>query len=75
MIWDKLKTTYSQKSNANNRRRDFEFEIGDWVYLKISPMKGVMRFCKKEKLSPRYVGPYKVLQWVGKVAHELRLPS
>ena len=52
-----------------------EFEEGDKVCLKIFPMKGVVRFCKKEKLSPRYVGPYEILQWVGKVAYELRLPS
>lgn len=45
------------------------------VYLKISPMKGIMRFGKKVKLSSRYVGPYEVLQWVEKVAYELKLPS
>ena len=71
-----LKTTYSrQKSYADNRRRDLQFEIGDHVYLKISPMKGVMRFVKKVKLSPRYVGPYEVLQRVGKVSYELQLPN
>ena len=51
------------------------FEIGDLIYLKISPMKGVKRFDKKEKLSPRYVGPFKVLRHFGKVAYELELPS
>ncbi|WMV29152.1 hypothetical protein MTR67_022537 [Solanum verrucosum] len=56
-------------------RRDPEFEIGDLVYLKISPMKGVMRFGKKGKLSSRYVGPYQVLKRVGKVAYELDLPN
>ena len=45
------------------------------MYFKISPMKGVMRFGKKGKLSPCYVGPYEILQQVGKVAYELRLPS
>ena len=45
------------------------------MYLKISPMKGVVRFRKKGKLSPRYVGPYEILQRVGKVAYELKLPS
>ena len=45
------------------------------MYLKISPMKGVVRFGKKGKLSPRYVGPYEILQRVGKVAYELKLPS
>ena len=52
-----------------------EFEEGDKVYLKISPMKGVVRFGKKRKLSPRNVGPYEILQRVDKVAYELKLPS
>ena len=64
-----------QKSYADNRRRNLEFEEGDMVYLKISPMKGVFRFGNKGKLSPRYVGPYEILQRVGKVAYELKLPS
>ena len=56
ILRDRLKTTYSrQKSYVDNRRRDLEFYIGDWVYLKISPMKGVMVFGKEGKLSPRYV--------------------
>ncbi|WMV33225.1 hypothetical protein MTR67_026610 [Solanum verrucosum] len=62
-----------QKSYAEVRRRDLEFEIGDWVYWKISPMKGVMMFSKRGKLSPRYVGPYQILQHIGKVAYELDL--
>ena len=62
LIRDRLRIAYSrQKSCANNRRRDLEFEVDNWLYLKISPMKGVMRFGKKGKLSPRYVGPYEVL--------------
>ena len=48
--------------------------VGDLVYLNISPMKGVMCFCKKGKLSPRNVGPYKVLKCIGKVAYDLKLP-
>ena len=52
-----------------------EFEEVNKVYLKNSPMKGVVRFGKKGKLSPRYVGPYEILQRVGKVAYELKLPS
>ena len=46
-----------------------EFEEGNKVNLKISPMKRMVRFCKKGKLSPRYVGPYKIFQRVGKVAY------
>ena len=45
------------------------------MYLKIFPMKGMVRFGKKGKLSPLYVGPYEILQRVGKVAYELMLPS
>ena len=72
MISDRLKTKYSrQKSYADNRRRDLEFEMGDMVYLKISLVKGVMRFDKKGKLSTRHVGPYEISQRVGKVAYEL----
>ena len=56
-------------------RKDLEFEIGDYVYLKISPIKGVKRFSKKGKLSPRYVGPFKILSHFYKVAYELKLPS
>ena len=52
-----------------------EFEEGDKVYLKISPMNGVVRFGQKGKLSPRYVGSYEILQRVGKVSYELKLPS
>ncbi|TMX05644.1 hypothetical protein EJD97_012909 [Solanum chilense] len=62
-----LKTTYNrQKSYVDHRRRDLEFEDGDKVYIKISPMKGVARFGKKGKLSPCYLGPYEILQRVGK---------
>ena len=62
-------------SYAENRKRPLEFDVGDQVYLKISPMKGVMRFGRKGKLSLRYVGPYEILQRVGEVACELALPA
>ena len=55
--------------------RNLEFEDGDKVYLKISPMKGVVRFGKRGKLSTLYVGPYEILQRVGKATYELNLPS
>ena len=71
-----MQTAYSrQKSYAGHRRRDLEFEKGDKVYLKISPMKGVVRFFKKRKFSPHYVGPYEILQRVCKVAYNLKLPT
>ena len=76
VIMDRIKTTYSQqRSYANNIRRELKFEVGDMVYLKISPMKGVMRFGKKGMLNPWYVGPCEILQRVGKVSYELKLPS
>ena len=63
-----------QKSYADRKRRDVEFNIGDKVFLKIAPMKGAMRFGKKGKLSPRFIGPFEVLEKVGKVAYRLALP-
>ena len=64
-----------QKSYADYRRRNFQFDEGDKVYLKNFPMKGVVRFVKKGKLSPPYVDPYDIFQRVTKVVYELRLPS
>jgi len=69
LIRERLRTAQNrQKSYADVRRRDLEFDVLDWVYLKISPMKGVMRFCKKRKISPHFVSPYQILRHVGKVA-------
>ena len=48
--------------------------MGDYVYLKVSPMKGVQRFGVKRKLALRYVGPYKIIEWKGNVAYKLQLP-
>lgn len=75
-IQDKMRAAQSrQKAYANHRWRDLELSVGDMVFMKISPMKGVLRFRKKGKLSPRYIGPYKVLERVGKVAHWLAMPT
>ena len=63
-----------QRKYADQNRRDMEFTTGDLVLLKVSPWKGVMRFGKKGKLSPRFIGPFKILKRVGKVAYELALP-
>ena len=62
------------KSYADNRHRDLQFEIGDRVFLKIYPWKGVLRFGKRGKLSPRYIGPYEIVSRVGPVAYKLKLP-
>jgi hypothetical protein len=62
-----------QKNYADNRRRPLEFEVGDHVFLKVSPMGGVMRFGKKGKLNPRFVESFKITQRVGKLAYMIAL--
>ncbi|XP_076909960.1 uncharacterized protein LOC143567414 [Bidens hawaiensis] len=64
-----------QKSYADKQRKPLEFNVGDRVLLKVSPWKGVVRFGKKGKLSPRFVGPFEILDRVGHVAYKLKLPS
>ena len=63
-----------QTSYADPKHKDVEFQVGDCVFLKVSPTKGVMRFGKKEKLAPRYIGPFEILERVGMVAYRLALP-
>ncbi|GJU38645.1 putative reverse transcriptase domain-containing protein [Tanacetum coccineum] len=76
LIKEKLKAARDcQKSYADNRCKPLEFEVGDRVLLKVSPWKGVIRFGKKGKLTPRYVGPFEILKRIGPVAHRLRLPE
>ncbi|KAL5564595.1 hypothetical protein UlMin_027759 [Ulmus minor] len=70
-----MKTAQShQKSYADRRRRPLEFQVGDSIFLKVAPMKGVMRFGKKGKLSPRYIRPFEILERIGKVTYRLALP-
>ena len=76
LIRDRFKTAQShQKSYADVRRKELEFQVDVWVFLKVLPMKVVMRFGKKGNLSPRYVSPYKILKSVGKVKYELEVPA
>ncbi|KAL4028513.1 hypothetical protein IC575_011710 [Cucumis melo] len=63
-----------QKSYADVRRKDLEFEVGDKVFLKVAPMRGVLRFERRGKLSPRFVGPFEILERIGPVAYRLALP-
>ena len=75
VVRDNLKIARDrQRSYADNRRKDLKFKIGDRVFLKISPWKGVLRFGKRGKLSPRYIGPYEIVSKVGPVAYKLKLP-
>ena len=63
-----------QKSYANVRRRPLEFEVGDHVFLKVMPTRGVVRFGKRGKLSPRFIGPFEILERIDTVAYRLVLP-
>ncbi|KAD4981929.1 hypothetical protein E3N88_18600 [Mikania micrantha] len=64
-----------QKSYADKRRKPLEFQVGDKVLLKVSPWKGVIRFGKRGKLNPRYIGPFEILKRIGPVAYQLNLPA
>ncbi|XP_057803335.1 uncharacterized protein LOC131018637 [Salvia miltiorrhiza] len=63
-----------QKSYADTRRTELHFEIGDKVFLKVSPSKGINRFGVKGKLKPRFIGPYEILEKIGPVAYRLASP-
>ena len=63
-----------QKSYADKRRRPLEFQVGDKVFLKVSPTKGIKRFGVRGKLSPRYIGPYEIIDKLNPVAYRLDLP-
>ncbi|KAI3773631.1 hypothetical protein L1987_48161 [Smallanthus sonchifolius] len=75
-IQERLKASRDrQKSYAVNRRKLLEFQVSDRVLLKVSPLKGVVRFGKKGKLAPRFVGPFEILERIGPVAYRLKLPT
>nr|GEX21705.1 putative reverse transcriptase domain-containing protein [Tanacetum cinerariifolium]GEX32418.1 putative reverse transcriptase domain-containing protein [Tanacetum cinerariifolium] len=75
-IKDRLKATRDHhKSYADKRMKPLEFSVGDYVLLKVSPWKGVVRFGKKGKLSPRFVGPFEIVEKVGHVAYQLDFPK
>jgi hypothetical protein len=74
-IQDNLKAAKSrQETYANKRHRPLELKVGNHVYLRVSPMKGVKRFGVKGKLAPRYIGPFPILKKCGTVAYKLDLP-
>ncbi|GJX95373.1 putative reverse transcriptase domain-containing protein [Tanacetum coccineum] len=75
-IKDRLKAVSDrQKSYADKRRKPLEFSVGDYVLLKVSPWKGVVRFGKKRKLAPRFARPFEIIKKVGPVAYRLDLPE
>ena len=72
MIKERIKVVADrQKSYADLKRKDIQYEISEKVFFKVSPWKKVMRFGKKGKLSPRFIGPYEVIKKVGPVAYRL----
>jgi hypothetical protein len=75
MVRENLRVTQSrQKSYADHRRRELSFEVGDFVYLKVSPMRGLHHFKVRGKLTPRFIGLFKILKKRGEVAYQFELP-
>jgi hypothetical protein len=76
MVRENMKTTQSrQRSYGDTRRTELGFEVGDYVYLKVSLIIGIKRFRVKGKLAPRYIGPYQIQARRGDVAYQLSLPE
>jgi hypothetical protein len=74
MVRENLRVTQSrQKSYVDHRRRELSFEVGDFVYLKVSPMRGLHHFNVWGKLAPRFIGPFKILEKRGEVVYQLEL--
>jgi hypothetical protein len=72
LIRNHLKAAQSrQKSYADSRRRPLAFQVGDFVYLRVTPLKGMQRFHEKGKLAPHYIGPYKILERRGELSYKL----
>jgi hypothetical protein len=74
MIRENLRVAQSRQKSYADKRRDLSFKVGDFVYLKVSPMRGTHRFKVKGKLAPKYVGPFKIVDRKGEVAYQLELP-
>jgi hypothetical protein len=75
MVRENLRVAQSrQKSYADHRRRELSFEVGDFVYLKVSPIRGLHCFKVRCKLAPRFIGPFKILEKRGEVAYQSDFP-
>ena len=74
LILQRLLTAQSRQKSYADVLRPLEFEVGDHVFLKVIPKRGVVRFGKQGKLSPRFIGPFEILERVGAVAYRLALP-
>jgi hypothetical protein len=75
MVKENLRVAQSrQKRYADHGRRELSFEVGDFVYLKVPPMRGLHHFKVRGKLAPRFIGPFKILEKRGEVAYQLELP-
>jgi hypothetical protein len=76
MVWENLKAAPSrQRSYADTIRRELNFEVGDYVYLKVLPIRGTKSFGVKGKLAPRYIGLYQIQARCGEMAYKLSLPE
>ena len=76
MIRKRMKTAQDrQKSYADKRRTDLEFEVGDRVFLKVSPLRNVVCFGSAGKLAPRFVGPFPIIERIGTMAYRVELPE
>jgi hypothetical protein len=64
-----------QKSYADKRRRELKFDVGDHIYLKVSPIHETRRFRVRGKLAPRYIGPYPIIKRIGTMAYKIKLSS
>jgi hypothetical protein len=75
MVRENLRVAQSrQKSYTDHRRRELRFEVGDFVYLMVSPMRGLHHFKVRDKFAPRFIGPFKIMEKRGEVAYQLELP-